>query len=56
MFQDIQYAKSNSGRANGQEGFRLFGFPGSKLAAPGRRHLNPTMLRVGAARSGAIPG
>ena len=47
---------SNSGRANCEERFRLLGGPGSKPAAPGRRHLKPTMLRVGVARPGAIPG
>ena len=39
--------KSNSGRENGREGFHLLG-PRSKPAAPRRRHLNATMLRVGA--------
>ena len=47
---------SNFGRTNGGEGFRLLDGLGSKPGAPGRRHLNPTMLRVGAARPGAIPG
>ena len=47
---------SNFGRANDREGFHFLGGPGSKLTAPGRRHLNLTMLRVGVARLGVIPG
>ena len=47
---------SNSSRGNGREGFSLLGNPESKPTTHGRQHLNPTMLRVGVARPGAIPG
>ena len=52
---NLEMIASNSGRANGREGFRLLGGPGSKPVAPGRQHLNPTMLKVSVARTGAIP-